>query len=194
MVLMALGLSSCASGPPKLDLSTVDFTQPISVGMIMFLQVHTDTGVLFSAKYPKEADGTLSDDIALKALCGTVAENLELIQELFKAETGFDIQLNGDDFLQDLENGDTTNIVKLSDTFASYDRHFYQWRATEHENPDAIIQLFDHNGTLIPLRVTIDEHDPMGNTEKQARIQFVNEYSDNEKSKLAAQVKQVTIK
>jgi hypothetical protein len=195
MVLMALGLSSCVSDPyGKLELSDEIFTQPLAVGMISFTQVQTDTGVLFSRKYPKDADGMLNDDIVLKALCGTVAGNLELIEALFKAETGFDIHLNGDDFLQDLENGDTTYIVKQRDTFASYDRHFYQWRAAKHENPDVIIQLLDHNGTLIPFRVTIDDHDAMGNTKKQARIQFVNEYSDTEKSKLAAQVKQVTIR
>jgi hypothetical protein len=195
VVLMMLGLSTCASSPfPKLDLSTVDFTQPISVGMIMLLQVQTDTGVLFSTKYPKDADGMLSDDIVLQALCGTAAENLELIEELFKAKTGIDIQLNGDDFLQDLDNGDTTHIVKQRDLFGSLDRHFYQWRAAEHENPDAIIQLLDHNGTLIPLRVSIDNHDALDNTESQAVIDFVSAYSDNEKNKLAAQVKKAAIR
>jgi hypothetical protein len=176
-----------------LDLSTVDFTQPISVGLITLAEVHTDTTALFSKKYT--TDGiVLSKDITLKALCGTAAANLELIEELFKAKTGIDIQLNGDDFLRDLENGVTTHIVEQQDKYAYADRVYYQWRAKDHENPEAMIQLIDHKGTLIPLRVTIDNHDMLDTTISQAHVDFVNVYSDKECDELAARVKQVAIR
>lgn len=175
---IALGAASCASAPPKLDLSTVDFSQPMSVGMIIW--TFQESASDFFAK--NAVNGEIRDDLLLSKLCGTAANNLKSIEEQFKAETGITITLNGDEFLQELKDGNTRGIVTQTTKALGMKFRRVQWRITNHENPDAIIQLVEHNerrdiegsliqeGRLIPNYLGIDYHDAMGNTERQAAV------------------------
>jgi hypothetical protein len=164
MALLLLGLTSCAS-TPKLDLSTLDPSQPVQVaGIFMYMQKDSDE---FYQKYGKGLRG-FSDQLSpadadklLKILCGTTAENWESIVDRVKAKTG--LVLNGDQFMLDLEGGDSHNIK--SDTWDDLILkknmgYFYSWNvgAGNLESTVAMIGLvFDGFSGKIELNKLIIE-------------------------------------
>jgi hypothetical protein len=70
--------------------------------------------------------------------------------------------LNGDQFLKELKNGDTTGkVTQLTDILGGED-YFYQWTARDFENPAAIIQLMfnyypEAKAGVTLFRLTIQE-------------------------------------
>jgi hypothetical protein len=165
MVLLSLGMVSCAS-TPKLDLSTVDFSKPMSIGMIYWSCIVENSKI-----FPENAvNGELSNDFLLSALCSAVADNREYIEQQFKAKTGITITLNGDEFQQELKDGNIRGILSQKTKLLGSVFWDYQWRITNHENPDAIIVVWERDGKLFPAVVSIDNHDPMGNTESRATV------------------------
>jgi hypothetical protein len=163
LALLLLGVVSCASSPAKLDLSTLDPSQPIQVGVIfMYMTVEN---VEFYQRYGESLRNT-SDQLSpadadklLKILCGTTAENWESIVERVKAKTG--LVLNGDLFMQALEDGDSkaarSEIFK--DAFGKQLGYFYVWGAGDSQtNPQALIGLlFDGFSGKIELNKLIIE-------------------------------------
>jgi hypothetical protein len=180
MALLSLGTGSCVS-VPKLDLATVDFSKPMSVGIIiMHVYVKNGQATAMAGGEPCEfynknaVNGIFSEDLLLSAFCGTVAENMGYIEERFKAKTGIAIKLNGDEFMRELKDGDTRGIAAPQEgKILGMTMWTYQWRITDHENPDAIIQLTEKDGKLVPASISINKADAMGNTESYYHVNLM---------------------
>jgi hypothetical protein len=121
VTLLSLGMTACSS-LPKLDLSTLDPANPIQVGGIfMFIGRDEERDLTvqgnksFFAKYwdgkTRDEDGDVQIDKnqLLTILCETVADDWKFITETFTAKTG--LTLNGEQFLQELKDGDPKGIV-----------------------------------------------------------------------------------
>jgi hypothetical protein len=163
MALLLLGVVSCASYP-KLDLSTLDPSQPVDVyGIFMYITVDN---VEFYQKYG-ESLRTTGDQLAsadadklLKILCGTVAGNWESIVESVKAKTG--LVLNGDQFMQNLEDGVSKNISSQlnKDSFGRPITYFYSWNGDIDSQPNTAAMiglLFDGFSGIIEVNKFIIE-------------------------------------
>jgi hypothetical protein len=175
MALLLLGVTSCASTSQstlKLDLSTLDPSQPIEVAVIV-LRVE-EARVEFYQQYGeglKNTSDTMSqadNDKLLQILCGTAAENWERIVEHTKAKTG--LVLNDDMLMQALEAGDSHIIhTEVWEAIGGRPGYAYFWGAgseaveaiTDPEAPMAIITLnYDLNAKKILVnRVTIETAD-----------------------------------
>jgi hypothetical protein len=138
-----LGVASCASFP-QLDLSTLDSSQPVEVGVIF---MYVAEGSEFYQKYGEslrnsDALSSADADKLLEVLCGTTAMNWESIVETVKAKTG--LVLNGERFMQTLEDSDSHNVRREleNDAFGRPLRCFYSWGSGDGTiNPVALIGL-----------------------------------------------------
>jgi hypothetical protein len=167
MVFLSLVLTSCSSSP-KLDLSTLDPSQPIQVAGI-FMYAYSGGSLDSGEFYAKYGQGlrNASDDLQaadkeqlLEILCGTVYERWESITESVKAQTG--LTLNGDQFMQEYDFGDTTKITSQAENMlAGAVRYFYSWNAGDYEKTTALIRMYFNtsSNTLIVNSVTIETAD-----------------------------------
>jgi hypothetical protein len=162
IALWSLGMASCGSIPipRELDLSTIDRSKPVPVGLISISFVNTDPKFPeFLNKYGdiRKTSDQLEKadlDLLLELLCGTVSKNWEFITKHVKAEMG--ITLNRDLFMQDLKNGDTSKIASMKNGPWGY---YYSWNGQYLESPIALISVTFKNGKMVPLGVTIQAWD-----------------------------------
>jgi hypothetical protein len=154
MALVLMGMTACASFP-KLDISTLDHSQPVEVaGISLYIYTWTEN---FYETYGADLRNPSSDlpdaakDKLLQILCGTVAENWEFITQRVKAETG--LTLDGDKLLETWENRDSTHISsqKLPKSLGKDTGYFYSWdhpvEFTDKFPPVAMIQLVFYGST-----------------------------------------------
>jgi hypothetical protein len=171
LALLSLGMTSCMT-TPKLDLSTVDTAQPIPViGILM----RTPSGDRQDQFYQKYGYGDWNNDPAkqeqlLDMLCGTASRNWASIAAKVKNETG--LTLNGDEFLNDLQNGRTDRIVTQKSKTPFDDRgYFFQWTAIEDVEYAANIGLICREGGVIEIfDVVLHKLDVTGWTESKTTI------------------------
>jgi hypothetical protein len=130
MVLVMLGMTTCASFP-KLDLSTLDPSQPVQVSGISLFIYTTYNADIFYGKYGdslgKASEGLeeADKDKLLEILCGTAVKNWDFITERVKTKTG--LMLDGDQLLEDWENRDFSRIHSQDLMPAGRSGYFYTW-------------------------------------------------------------------
>jgi hypothetical protein len=177
-VLLPLGMASCAS-LPKLDVSTLDPSQPVPVegiSLVIPVNAHNSFGAKFYAKYG-EGLRTTSDQLQtedaetlLEILCGSVVENWDYIVESVKENTG--LTLDGEELMQDLEYGDSYRVIIQRIEEKGLNNYMYSWSTTVHESPIALVALFfDFSSeTIIPIGVSIEAWDG----EKHGGATYIN--------------------
>jgi hypothetical protein len=175
VALLSLEMISCFS-IPKLDLSTLDPSQPVQVGGIYLFAFSSSQGLDSTKFYEKYGESLRDEQIQpadantlLEILCGTTAANWESIVERVKAETG--LLLSGDQFMMDLESGNSYRIVSQKENIGfGGARYSYSWNILDQESPSALIGLiFDSSsGIVVPNKIQIqtaewDEFGTVGN-------------------------------
>jgi hypothetical protein len=156
VALLSLGMASCASlrswqlGSKKLDISTLDPARPIPVYQISLPEEGKKTTDQLE---PAEADRLL------ELVCGSAAKNWEAITKRFTAETG--LTLNGDDFMSDLEYGDSSKItVTNTKALSGMDWHYYTWDNTYAvDGPFAYIEFRYSGNEIVPYWIAVMEYD-----------------------------------
>ena len=135
--IVLLVMTACTS-MPKLDLSTLDPSQPVQVcGIFLYIYDQTNDEA-FYGKYgtglrnPSATLDAADADKLLEILCGNVSENWESITNYIKTETG--LTLDGDRFMQDLDFNDSTRIVSQQLT-GMVKGYFYTWNVMDIEFP-----------------------------------------------------------
>jgi len=159
--LVVLGMTACSS-VPKLDLSTLDPSQPVEVGGV-YMYAYKSSSDEFYGKYgeslrnPSDQLTPADKDQLLEILCGTAAENWDFIVNAVMTKTG--LSLNGDKFKQDLEYGESIRI--LSQELQLSLGYFYSWNIMDIEYPMAVIGLvFDRpSATMEVNQITIETGD-----------------------------------
>jgi hypothetical protein len=178
MALLALGMGSCVTTgtPPTLDLSTVDPAQPIPVvGILMrtplgdrqdeFFQKYGDGGVEQWNNDPKKLEQLLD------MLCGTASRNWAAITTNVKNGTG--LTLSGDEFLEDLQNGNADRLTTQKSNRPFDDRgYFFNWNGIGVDREyGAVIDLIVRGGGKIEIfAVDLYKFDVLGSTESRATI------------------------
>jgi hypothetical protein len=146
MALLSLGLTMCSSTPP-VDFSTLDLSQPVPVGAIIGPIVTDRNSGGFYGKYGTNLQNVNTNlqeadrEQLLAIICGTVAGNWESIAERVKAKTG--ITLDGDQFMQDLQNGDTSRILSQQNTLLSGGGYVYSWDSAAMETDTIVMEYSD---------------------------------------------------
>jgi hypothetical protein len=170
-----LAMAACSS-VPKLDVSTLDPSQPIPVGGIHLL-ITKAFYARFYAKYGEslrnasENLGPEDEGKLLEILHGTVAANWGFIVNRVKAETG--LTLDGDEFLQNLESGDTIGIVSFEYEYGL--GYHYQWISSDWVSPFAHISLeFDPGTSTIMLKNANIQKDDMDAFDRQTNSRMVS--------------------
>jgi hypothetical protein len=170
--LLSLGLTACSS-IPKLDISTLDPSQPVEVnGIYLHVWINTSLFPDSTAFFKKYGGGLKSDSsqlqpadeaTLLQILCGTVSAEWESICAVVKADTG--LTLNGDQFMADLESGSAHRIVIQKETALGTTRYAYSWNRMDPTSPAALIGMtYDDAGTIIPgvVQIQTAEWDELG--------------------------------
>jgi hypothetical protein len=175
IALLALGMASCVT-MPKLDLSTVDPAQPIPVfGILM----RTPSGSYQDQFFQKYGDSEVEEwndnpeklEQLLDMLCGTASRNWAAITSKVKGNTG--LSLNGDKFLEDLQNGKTDGLTTQKSATPLDNRgRFFNWNSIGVEQEyGAVINLIVREGGKIEVfDVELYKFDMLDSTESKARL------------------------
>jgi hypothetical protein len=171
-----LAMAACSS-VPKLDVSTLDPSQPMPVGGIYLHLLGSDNSTTFYAKYGeslRNASDKLErkdEDKLLEILCGTVAANWEFIVNRVKAETG--LTLDGDEFLLALESGDSSGITSRQLEFGT--GYTYTWLSSDWVSPFAHISLeFDPGTSTIMLKNANIQKDDLDAFDRQTNTRMAS--------------------
>jgi hypothetical protein len=162
---------------PSTGLSTVDPTQPIpAIGILM----RTPSGDYQDQFYQKYGYAELEEwnndpkklEQLLDMLCGTASRNWAAITSKVKGNTG--LTLNGDEFLNDLQDGTTDRLTTQKSNRPLDDRGlFFNWNGigAEHEEYGAVINLIVKEGGKIELfDVELYKFDVLGSTESKTKL------------------------
>jgi hypothetical protein len=104
-------------------------------------------------------------------LCGTASRNWASITS--KVKNGTSLTLNGDEFLKDLQDGNTDRLTTQKSKRAFDDRgYFFNWNAIGVDRDyGAVINLIVREGGKIePFRVELHKFNVLGSTESKATI------------------------
>jgi hypothetical protein len=190
MVLALMGMTACTSFS-KLDISTLDPSQPVQVTAIT-LQVLAHQADGFYGKYGaglKNSSDVLQNEDTKKLLtilCGTAAEKWEFITQRVKAQTG--LTLDGDTLLEDWKNGSTNNIKSQElarGPLGAYVGYFYTWENMAAIGLNALIDgeypphafirlIFSSTDSTLSLHSVIIETqdmDELGEVDKASTLQ-----------------------
>jgi hypothetical protein len=181
LALLSLGMASCISSPERpsqLDLSTVDPAQPIPV---MGILMRTPLGAYQDQFFQKYGDSEIEEwnndpkklEQLLDMLCGTASRNWTAITTKVKNETG--LTLNGDEFQQHLQNGNTAKLTTQKSKRPFDDRgYFFNWNDIPAESEGyngAVINLIVREGGKIEVfNVELWKLDMLGRAEGSATI------------------------
>jgi hypothetical protein len=177
LALLSMGMASCVTtSTPKLDLSSIDSTQPVPVVGILMRTPSGSYQDQFFQKYGYDDLEKWNNDPEkleqlLDMLCGTVSRNWTTITAKVKTETG--LTLNGDEFLMHLQDGNTNKLRTEKSKRPLDDKgYFFTWQGigVDSEYGAAINLIVRAGGKIEVFDVDLHKFDVLGSTESQTKL------------------------